>query len=123
MQWVCCAVLGFEDCSAKTEDITAAQLTLAKPYIKEHEELTPKAWSFYGFDVTPDDYQVVIDVSTEVSGKDDACTYQISTCLPMTDHGTKKQRMQQCTWRMSVVSQSHAAFPFYTLSCNEQCMQ
>lgn len=66
-------MLGFEDCSAKTEDITAAQLSLKKPYIKEHEELTPKAWSFYGFEVTPDDYQVVIDVSTEVSGEDDAC--------------------------------------------------
>ncbi len=66
-------MLGFEDCSAKTDSVTAAELSLAKPYIKEHEELAPKAWSFYGFDITPDDYQVVINVATEAGGPDDAC--------------------------------------------------
>ncbi len=93
MLW--CAVLGFEDCSAKTEDITAAQLSLTKPYIKEHEELTPKAWSFYGFEVTPDDYQVVIDVSTEVSGKDDACTCFLSCFFSFDASSSNKQCMQQ----------------------------
>ncbi|EIE26855.1 hypothetical protein COCSUDRAFT_39831 [Coccomyxa subellipsoidea C-169] len=66
-------LLGFEDCSAKTDSVTAAELSLAKPYIKEHEELAPKAWSFYGFDITPDDYQIVINVATEAGGPDDAC--------------------------------------------------
>ena len=67
------AVLGFEDCSSKTENVSAAELSLTKPYVREHEELTPKAWSFYGFDITPDDYQVVVNVATEAGGEDDAC--------------------------------------------------
>ena len=59
-------VLGFEDCSAKTEAITSAELSLAQPWSKEHEALGPKAWAFYSFDVTPDDYQIVANVAAEL---------------------------------------------------------
>ena len=61
-----CAVLGFEDCSAKTEAVTSAELSLAQPWSKEHEALGPKAWAFYSFDVTPDDYQIVANVAAEL---------------------------------------------------------
>lgn len=61
-----CAVLGFEDCSAKTEAVTSAKLSLAQPWSKEHEALGPKAWAFYSFDVTPDDYQIVANVAAEL---------------------------------------------------------
>ena len=63
-------MLGFEDCSARVEDIGSAALTLSQPYVKQHEQLSPKSWAFYGFDVTPEDYQVVVNVATE---KDTTC--------------------------------------------------
>ena len=64
------AVLGFEDCSAKVEDIGSDKLTLATPYVKQHEQLYPKSWSFYSFNIQPDDYQVVVNVATE---KNETC--------------------------------------------------
>lgn len=55
--------MGFEDCSARVEE--AAGLTQATPYVAEHVELTPKDWVFYSFNVTDEDYQVVINVDSE----------------------------------------------------------
>lgn len=65
-----CAVLGFEDCSAKVEQLDNAHLSLSKPYIEQHEQLAPKAWAFYSFETKPDDYQVVINIAAE---KDALC--------------------------------------------------
>ena len=59
-------MLGFEDCSAKTEAVTSTQLSLEQPWSKQHEVLGPKAWAFYSFDVTPDDYQIVVNVAAEL---------------------------------------------------------
>lgn len=61
-----CAVLGFEDCSAKTETVSSSELSLTHPWSKQHEQLAPKAWSFYSFDVMPEDYQVVVNVAAEL---------------------------------------------------------
>ena len=60
------AVLGFEDCSAKTETVSSSELSLTHPWSKQHEQLAPKAWSFYSFDVMPEDYQVVVNVAAEL---------------------------------------------------------
>ena len=68
------AVLGFEDCSARVEDISSEELTLSTPYVKRHEQLSPKSWSFYSFSVQPDDYQVVVNVATE---KNETCKGQL----------------------------------------------
>jgi hypothetical protein len=57
------ADLGFEDCSARVTE--AAGLTQAAPYVAAHEQLTPKDWAFYSFNVTADDYQVVVNVDAE----------------------------------------------------------
>ncbi|KAK9824143.1 hypothetical protein WJX72_008089 [[Myrmecia] bisecta] len=57
--------LGFEDCSAKVTNISSSELTQTAPYVKEHEEVAPAAWSFYKFDVADDDYQVVVNVAGE----------------------------------------------------------
>jgi len=43
----------------------AAGLTQAAPYVATHEQLTPKDWAFYSFNVTADDYQVVVNVDAE----------------------------------------------------------
>ncbi len=72
-------MLGFEDCSARVEDISGAALTLSQPYVKQHEQLAPKAWAFYGFDIAPEDYQVVVNVATE---KDATCAHPLGpSCL------------------------------------------
>lgn len=63
-------MLGFADCSAKVEEISSTALSLAQPYVKQHEALMPKAWAFYSFDVAPHDYQIVVNVAAE---KDEAC--------------------------------------------------
>jgi hypothetical protein len=60
------AVLGFEDCSAKTVAVSSSELSLTQPWMRQHEQLAPKAWSFYSFDVVPEDYQIVINVAAEV---------------------------------------------------------
>ena len=31
----------------------------------KHQSLTPKDWAFYSFNVTDDDYQVVVNVDSE----------------------------------------------------------
>jgi hypothetical protein len=64
------AVLGFDDCSAKVTAIPDANLTIKKPFVVEHEELEVKGWSFYAFNVTADDYQVVVNL---VGERDDNC--------------------------------------------------
>lgn len=64
------AVLGFEDCSAKVTDVSDQELNANTTYVKEHEKLGVKGWSFYGFNVSVDDYQVVVNLSGE---KDDTC--------------------------------------------------
>lgn len=72
-------MLGFEDCSAKTEAVSGSQLSLTQPWMKQHEQLAPKAWSFYSFDVTPEDYQVVVNVAAEL---DTSCEHPLLTILP-----------------------------------------
>ena len=74
-------MLGFEDCSAKTEAVTSAELSLAQPWSKEHEALGPKAWAFYSFDVTPDDYQIVANVAAEL---DTTCEALSTAACPPT---------------------------------------
>ena len=59
-------MLGFEDCSAKTVAVSSSELSLTQPWMKQHEQLAPKAWSFYSFDVVPEDYQIVINVAAEL---------------------------------------------------------
>lgn len=71
-------MLGFEDCSAKMQNISSAELSLAKPYIKQHEVLAPKAWSFYSFDISPEDYQVVVNVATEVDDQNSTCACNLA---------------------------------------------
>ncbi len=46
--------------------MSSKELSLTHPWMKEHEQLAPKAWSFYSFDVTPEDYQVVVNVAAEL---------------------------------------------------------
>ena len=57
------ADLGFEDCSARV--IEADGLSQAAPYVAKHQSLTPKDWAFYSFNVTDEDYQVVVNVDSE----------------------------------------------------------
>ncbi len=76
-----CAVLGFEDCSARTEAVSSSELSLTRPWMKEHEQLAPKAWSFYSFDVTPEDYQVVVNVAAELDASCESACQCIDWCL------------------------------------------
>lgn len=57
--------LGFEQCSAKVTPIADAQLTTAKPYVKEHELVQTQGWNYYEFNVTEEDYQIVVNVAAE----------------------------------------------------------
>jgi len=57
--------LGFEECSARVTPIGHDELTIAKPYLKEHELVDTRGWSFYEFNVTDQDFQVVVNVAEE----------------------------------------------------------
>lgn len=46
------------------------ELTVAKPFVKEHEVVETRGWSFYEFNVTDQDFQVVVNVAEE---EDSAC--------------------------------------------------
>ena len=41
------------------------ELTTEKPYLKEHEEVQSRGWVYYAFNVTDEDYQVVVNVAEE----------------------------------------------------------
>ncbi len=64
------AGLGFEECSATVTPIGDTELTIAKPFVKEHEVVETRGWSFYEFNVTDQDFQVVVNVAEE---EDSAC--------------------------------------------------
>jgi len=64
------AGLGFEECSATVTPIGDNELTIAKPFVKEHELVETRGWSFYEFNVTDQDFQVVVNVAEE---EDSAC--------------------------------------------------
>ena len=67
------AGLGFEDCSAKITQVSDSELTQQNPYLKEHETVPAKGWAFYTFNVTQEDYQVVVNVAGE---QDSPCEAQ-----------------------------------------------
>ena len=46
-------------------EVSGSQQSVDAFYYKQHEQLTPKAWNFYAFNVTPDDFQVVVNVAGE----------------------------------------------------------
>ncbi|DBB04188.1 hypothetical protein WJX77_010421 [Trebouxia sp. C0004] len=62
--------LGFEECSATVTPIGDNELTIAKPFVKEHELVETRGWAFYEFNVTNQDFQVVVNVAEE---EDSAC--------------------------------------------------
>jgi hypothetical protein len=60
--------------------VADSDLTLTKPFVKEHELLEVKGWSFYAFNVTHDDYQVVVNLAGE---KDEACKSLLGKADPL----------------------------------------
>lgn len=65
-----CAGIGFEDCSARLTPIPDQQFQATHTFMAQHEPPEPAAWSFYSFNVSRDDYQIVINAAGE-SNKDD----------------------------------------------------
>ena len=45
-------------------------VTSKKAYVKEHEHIKTRGWAYYAFNVTDEDYQVVVNVAEE---EDSAC--------------------------------------------------
>lgn len=68
----CTVGLGFEDCSAQVTILEDTDLTNKKPYVKEHEQIKSRGWSYYAFNVTDDDYQIVVNVAEE---EDSTCRF------------------------------------------------
>ena len=66
------ADLGFEDCSARTVAVPDSSFEGLHTFIQEHEVITAKAWTFYHFNITESDYQVIANVAGE-SSEDDRC--------------------------------------------------
>ncbi|KAK9810844.1 hypothetical protein WJX73_001470 [Symbiochloris irregularis] len=67
--------LGFEDCSARVIEASGSPQSVDAFYYKQHERLTPKAWNFYAFNVTPDDFQIVVNVAGEPTPECDNFQY------------------------------------------------
>ena len=60
--------------------IANSELSTVKPYAKEHEVVQSQGWNFYEFNVSEQDYQVVVNVAAEA---DSACeTLPMSPILP-----------------------------------------
>lgn len=59
------AGLGFAECTARVTTIADDELTVNKPYLKEHEQVQTQGWVYYVFNVTDEDYQVVVNVAEE----------------------------------------------------------
>lgn len=59
------AGLGFAECMARVVPIADAELTVARAYLKEHEQVQTHGWVYYAFNVTHEDYQVVVNVAEE----------------------------------------------------------
>ncbi len=64
------AGLGFEDCTARVTNVSDFDLLLGKAYAAQHQEVAPSAWNFYAFNVTDEDYQIVVNLAGE---KDSPC--------------------------------------------------
>lgn len=41
------------------------ELTVDRAYLKEHEQVQTQGWAYYAFNVTHEDYQVVVNVAEE----------------------------------------------------------
>ena len=60
--------------------MSGSELSLTHPWMKEHEQLAPKAWSFYSFDVAPEDYQVVVNVAAELDASCESLADALTRC-------------------------------------------
>lgn len=59
------AGLGFAECTARVTPLADDELTVDKPYLKEREQVQTRGWVYYAFNVTDEDYQVVVNVAEE----------------------------------------------------------
>lgn len=64
--------IGFDDCSAKTEEVPDKEFAASGTFVTEHQDIEAQAWNFYKFNVTDEDYQVIVNVAGETS-EDDEC--------------------------------------------------
>ena len=79
-----CAGLGFEDCSAQVTMLAEQDVTSKKAYVKEHEHIKTRGWAYYAFNVTDEDYQLVVNVAEE---EDSACKLlKLSNAPHIRDH-------------------------------------
>ena len=69
------AGLGFDDCSAKAIDIPDRAFAGSGMIVFEHQEIEAKAWDYYRFNVTENDYQIIANIAGEDS-EDDECELQ-----------------------------------------------
>lgn len=60
-----CAGLGFAECTARVVPIADDELTANNAYLKEHEHVQTRGWVYYAFNVTDEDYQIVVNVAEE----------------------------------------------------------
>lgn len=59
------AGLGFAECTARVTPIADDELTVDKAYVKEREQVQTGGWVYYAFNMTDEDYQVVVNVAEE----------------------------------------------------------
>ena len=59
------AGLGFAECSARVTTVADDDLSVEKAYLREHEQVQTRGWVYYAFNVTDQDYQVVVNVAEE----------------------------------------------------------
>lgn len=57
--------------------IPDSDLSTIKSYVQEHQVVPAKAWAFYAFNVTEQDYQIVVNLAAE---EDSQCE---GGCLPV----------------------------------------
>lgn len=90
------AGLGFEDCSAKAFSVEDKQFASSHTFLAQHEEVGPKAWNFYAFNVTPEDYQVVVNFAEGTEESPDACepllSYLRKSSCPFSNVMEKRSR-------------------------------
>ena len=63
------AGLGFEDCSAEVHNVSDVEFEGDNNFAVEHQVVPAKRWQFYAFNISVDDFQVVVNAAGEADSE------------------------------------------------------
>ena len=92
--------------------IPDSDLSTTKTYVQEHQVVPAQAWSFYAFNVTEQDYQIVVNLAAE---EDSQCE---GGCQPVGSAGIESYTTSAAAANMSGASLHFVGIPASRMSDN-----